>query len=518
MFERLKKDRWLLAVLVITVVFAAYWLKFSANAYGTFHEYDDLGLSAQNMYIDLNYPGLVHGLQLLVFGAHIAPDQLLLLPIFYLDQSALTLLVLQVIVISLTALAVFLVTRKLLGSARFGFLFFLAFILNPGVRGLLVFDYHAEAFIMLFYLLTFYFYVRLNKPLFFASLLLLLGTIEEAPFLAATLGVGLLLYEYFYAEKGSSSRSQKIKLAIIMIALSAIVYFAYSAITISLTHAYATSAYASMPVYLAVNTQTSGLFTTLAANSGGIGSSLSMLGNGYVLYGLAVALLIFGIAILFDPIITLVLASPFLVESILAQNFSFFFVWYQYFSYILGGIFVGAILGMMKAQKKRGQLAKLFERNFKNYDRAVAYSVAASVVAVALVLTLLYPSFIYSKNVNNLSQDFLFQVNSTQRAYYAQIDSLLQLVPGNASLAVPFFVTPHVANREYLEDTGFVMENWYFRPEYILVDLNLNVSLNAYAGVGGLINYTRNNTYDIYARNGTAILLRFNNSQPPSAS
>jgi hypothetical protein len=66
-----------------------------------------------------------------------------------------------------------------------------------------------------------------------------------------------------------------------------------------------------------------------------------------------------------------------------------------------------------------------------------------------------------------------------------------------------------VVDREYLEDTGSTMVQWYFKPEYILVDLNLNVSLNAYLNINELINYTNHTTYGVYARNGSAILLKY---------
>ncbi len=502
------KDKFLLAAMIITAIYAAYWMSYSLNAYNTFHDFDDLGIFAHNMYIDLNYPSLVPGLQFLIFGNHIAPDQLIVMLFFFLDQSAVTLLVIQVLVLSATVLTIFIVSRRLTGNQAISFLFFLAFVLNPGVAGMPIFDYHTEALIILFYVLSFYFYMRLNKLLFFVSLILLLCTIETAPYLGIALGAGLLIYTYFYGEK-DHTRSLRLKLAISAIVVSIIFVVLFDAISASLSSAYASGAYASLPTYLKVSAPVSGQLSQAATNAGSIFSDMASFGYGYIIYGIIAAFLLFGMVVLFDPLITLILASPFIAETFLVQNLSFLLVWNQYYSFVTGCVFAGAVLGLIKAQKKQGVFAGFLVKTFKDYEKAIFYMIAGSLLAVTIILLALWPTFVLSKNTNNISQDFFFQVSPQQHAYYGQLYSILALVPQNASLMVPFFVTPHVADREYLEDTGYTMEQWYFRPEYIVVDANLNVSLNAYSGLQQLVNYTENNTYTLYAKNGSALLLKY---------
>ncbi len=501
-------DAFLAAALIVTVIFAIYWMAFAANAYNTFHEYDDLGIFAHNMYLDINYPGIMGGaLQFLIFGNHIAPDQLLVLPFFYLDQSALTLLAVQVAVLSAAGLAVFITARRLLGNQKVAFMLFLAFILNPGVWGMLVYDYHTEAFIILFYVMAFYFFMTLNKKLFIVSLLLLLGTIEQGPFLGATLGMGMLFYSLLYAEK-DANRKPRIMLAASGIGISLLVFVIYNIISITLLGAYPTPAFAQLPPYLRVDAPIGSAVSQLASGGHALAAIPYLLVNPYSLYGITVALLLFGIAVFFDPLLTLIMAAPYLYEAYVVQNHYFLVVFNQYYGFVIGCVFAGAVIGLMRAQKKQGILGRLISRR-DNGGRTLTYLVMGSIGIVTVILLVLYPTFVVSKNTNNLTQDFLFQKGTVTQADSAQIDSMLALIPKNASLIAPFFVSSHVADREYFEDTGYTMVQWYFTPQYLLVDTNLNVSLNAYVGVAQLVNFSKNNTYAYYGRNGSAILFKY---------
>jgi hypothetical protein len=148
---------------------------------------------------------------------------------------------------------------------------------------------------------------------------------------------------------------------------------------------------------------------------------------------------------------------------------------------------------------------------------------------------LISPYFVLSKNVNNLGQDFLFNVNSTVKPQITALTSIVRLVPANASLMAPFFTMPHLAERQYFEQipptagdivpvsitsrnaTVYGMDVY---PQYILADFNPYISLNAFYGsqfqnfmniTGGKIvnnSIVFNGIYSIYAYNGTAVLLK----------
>ncbi len=126
---------------------AAYGVAFGFNAYGTFHDAEDLGDYAYNMNYYSNY-GVPTALQYLVFGNHMAPDQVALLLVYASLPSPLTLIVVQSLVLSLGGLASFFAARRALGSASLSLLFCFAFLANPGMHGILFFDYHAEFLIL----------------------------------------------------------------------------------------------------------------------------------------------------------------------------------------------------------------------------------------------------------------------------------------------------------------------------------------------------------------------------------
>ena len=175
-------DLWLALTVLFTVANFAYWAMFSINAYNTFHEYSDLGTFAYDMYYHIHYPNIVWGLQYLVYGNHVAPDLILMVPLYAVFQSPLTLLFIQAAVLSVTGFVLFLVARDLLKDSRMALLLAFAYFLNPGIHGMLMFDFHAESLIVLFYILTFYFYMRKELRMMVVSLLFLLGSMEVAPF------------------------------------------------------------------------------------------------------------------------------------------------------------------------------------------------------------------------------------------------------------------------------------------------------------------------------------------------
>ncbi len=503
-----RRDLYLCAALAMVVVSTLYWSAFAANAYATFHEYEDLGSYASSLYFDINYPSVVHGLQFLVFGNHISPDALLLMPFFYIDGSALTLLFVQAAVVSLAGLVAFAAARRATGSGAAGLLLCAAFLLDPGTHGITVFDFHVEMLLPLFVLMTFYFYVRVMRVPFVLSAALLLGVIEEAPFLGISLGLGLLVYELLNAD-GTGARRARLGMAAGLILLSAAALLAYQLYAGAVTQMYSAGAYPNLPPDLRYASSLAGVFSGLGSAAGASQSStLAQLGTSqgpYVYYALALALFGMGDAFAFAPLESLVLLSPWLAETSVVGNFEFVFIFNQYFSYARGGMAVAAILGMASMRGRRSVLARMLRRSF---GAAYAKPVLAASLSVVLVLLLLSPAFVYSKNVNNLAQDFLFQVSPQQRALYSQLYSVMDMVPANAPLMTQYFVMPHVFARRYYERSA--LSEYYFTPQYVIIEDNLNVSLNAFSiDYGGMQAFLANNSarYVVVARNGTAELL-----------
>ncbi len=115
--------KYLYAALALTLISAIYWTIFQINTYNTYRFTAEVGYAAFPMYYYIHYPNLVQGFQYLIFQQHIAVDQWLLMPFFYLFQSALTLMIAKAIITSLTGLLVFFIARNLLKNQFLGLLF-----------------------------------------------------------------------------------------------------------------------------------------------------------------------------------------------------------------------------------------------------------------------------------------------------------------------------------------------------------------------------------------------------------
>lgn len=530
----LLKNKYFLAALLAVIISITYWSAYAANSMSTYHQYADVGETAYDMYYHVNFPSALHGLQYLVFENHISPDQLLVLPFFAIAQSALTLLIIQAIVVSLTALVLFFIVRELLKSDKIALIFCVAFLVNPGVLGILVFDYHIEMMIPVFFLLSFYFLVKEKKFAYLISLLLLLGTVEEAPFIGIAFGVTMALYALLREKDGRVRRSWLIYSAV-AVGLAIVAFGFYSAVGGYLTHAYATGKYQTLPQLIRLRfipNQLGTIGAPLSQAGAAVGQYLAM--PGYLIYALLILFLGFGVAGLFDPLFAVLFVSPWLFEAFIVGNIEFVFVWNQYFAYGIAGAAVIAILAlrnMNDSQETKNLLS------FLKHRQKVGKYLAASVLVCALILFLLFPHFVYSKNINNLQQDLLFQISPGQRQQVEQLTSVISAIPKNASLMAPFFTMPQLFHRQYFElissspnQYTVVSRNstvaepedaMWFRPEYILADFNPYISLNAANGyqVQNFLNVTGgqitangtavfNGTYVVYAYNGSALLLK----------
>ncbi len=503
-----KLDVCLALAIVFTAASAAYWFMFSINSYNTFHEYEDLGGFVYDMYYHLHYPGIVGGLQYLVFGNHIAPDLLMMLPAYAVFQSPLTLVFIQALVLSITGFVLFFVARNLLKDGKLALLLATAYFLNPGIHSMLIFDFHPESLIILFYILTFYFYMKKKRGRMVISLLLLLGSMEVAPFLGVTLGLGLGLYEFLH-NRDKSVRRDNVRFALIITIISLVALITYNLIAAHLTSAYA-SEYAGVPSSLRVISFNSNVMNTLIGVLNGseqfAGMAYGMGGLYYIVTGLVIVFLGFGIASLLDPLTSIVLTSPWLVEVFVMGNLSFAMTANQYFSFALGSIIVATILSMKRMTEQR-KMRALFSSVF-----------ASSMIVFVVILTVMSPLFVRPEFAGNLGQSFMFQVNATQEKYYSELNYVISKISPNASLMAPYFTMPRLYARKYFEiipvgplnNTLSIYLPW-FTPQYILADFDRNASIDANTSnqYQNFIDQIRSNGgYVLYAKNGTAELYR----------
>jgi uncharacterized membrane protein len=502
----------LYAALILVAASICYWSAFAINAYYTFHSYWDVGIYAYDMYYHIHYPAIVHGLQYLSFGQHMAPDQLLVLPLFYLYQSSLTLMIVQAGVLSLAGLILFMIGRRILKSSFFGLLLCLAYLLNPGMHGMLLIDYHAEFLIIPFLLLTFYFFMQRRRTLFFLSLLLLLCTLETAAFVALALGIGLLVYEFRYdVREKAKLRNERIKLAWSIVLFSLVAMVLYGCAGSALGSGYANGAYPNLPPQLQVTNfgvvQISGITSSLQGQQP---AAAGWVPPGYTLYALCVVFLGFGIGALLIPEVTFILALPWLVEGFMLNRVTFFLIWYQYFSYVIGGAMIATVLAVLAVRQKSNRLTHLLGR-LKQQPEGAVYR---SLLVFSLVVFMVSPLFLISNAIDNPVQSFLFQTSTAQLSQIKQLYYVMGLIPPNASVVSAIPAISHLAERSELAPMG--ANSLWFKPQYLLVELNSTVgsppapesSFNQTAMDQKVL---AGADYYLYARNGSAELYRLAN-------
>jgi uncharacterized membrane protein len=503
-----KKDIFAILAILLVLTSMAYWAIYVTNSYSTFHEYIDVGESAQSMYYHIYYPGVVGGLQYLVFLNHISPDQLLVLPFFYLFQSPLTLLYMQEIVMSLTGLLIFYVARDILKDSRIALLLCATFLINPAMQGIIIYDYHPEFMIIPLAILLFYFYNKQSKPFFYLSLLLLLGVLELSPLVALFLCAGLFVHVAMH-EKESKDKKEKLKLAVYGIGLSLLALLFYYSVGAYLTTTYS-SASPQLPSYFKIQNFTSGPASGFAQVLSGTSPNLLSQGSSYTTYTYVSVFLFFGVIFIFDPIIALIVYIPWIAGTMFSANFDF--TWYYYAAYALGGGYVAAIIGLKLYEEKTGLVAKLLHEHSGVDYAKIKKLIVWSVLIMFLFFLETGSMMSINKNSEPYGSLFLGQNSYSMLSADAQLNSIIKLVPENATVLAEFAVFPHLTPRQYIEHTS----SMYFKPEYIIMDFNDSISTitsfdqNAFSN----FNYT---DYSVYAQNGTAILLKENEIPAPGA-
>ncbi|MFI5412845.1 MAG: DUF2079 domain-containing protein, partial [Candidatus Micrarchaeales archaeon] len=464
--EIVKRNINVFAVLAIifTLISMTYWSIYAIHNYNHFN--NDAREYATSFYYDAAYPNVAHGFQFLVFGNHIAPDQVLLVPIYYIFQSPLTLLIIQGLFFSLTGLLVFFVARDFLKIEILALVLCIAFLISPSSQEVISSWYYLEYLIAPFSILAFYYYTKLNKKLFYISTVLLLGTIEIAPLITAALGIGLIIREKIY-EKNTRLKKERIGLALNMLALAVVFLVLYNMIFYSLTSSYQ-AGYANLPPVLKVlpfptvplakgfvesSNFTDGFLTT--TNS----SSIIAHAQKNLLAGIINPFLTFGIGAVFNPIVTLIFTGPWIIGYLFISTVG----GNQFNAFFIAGSMIATITGMDIAIRKLRKVKQLRDRKI-----AIAF-ISSSTMSIVIFFYIFNSLLTYAAGPSQFNQQFLFQANATHDNVVNQLNSVLSLLPNNATVMADSLIYCHITSREYVEQPGY---DYYFVPEYIIVDFN----------------------------------------------
>ena len=190
-----KLPNWLLIIvaLYILLLFGASFIKYYFHLYNAY----DLAIYNQVFWNSANgdwFEASINPPSYL--GDHFEILLALFVPLYKIFPTPLTLLFLQTLFLALAAIPLYLIANKYL-SPIWTKLVVAAWLLNPFVHSINLFEYHSIAILPLFLFLLWYFFITNRGVYFFITLLLILLVREDAGITSASFGLLMLFSKRF---------------------------------------------------------------------------------------------------------------------------------------------------------------------------------------------------------------------------------------------------------------------------------------------------------------------------------
>lgn len=509
--KELLKDRYFQVLSVLCLIYVIYWVLYGNYQYSTFNDqWGDIGAFMYTMYQHIFCTNTVFGLQYLVFSNHVSPFLLLVLPFFAAYPSATILFTIQDIFLALTAIAVYFVCKDLLKSRRIGIVLAFAFLISPAVRGLTFFDFHEEAFVPLFYILSFYFFWKAERKYFVIAYSLMLSLFEPTIVIGLTLLLGLLLYELLYDRKTAADKAiyrKRIRLLAIGAAITILFGLFYLGLSSYLLNSYQSAPYSSVPPISRVIPYLS-LQINALTNSTAVQSvpENQLYIDYYGPIGAAVEFLGFGITSVVSPALSLILLSPWLGEVFIVNNVSFALPEAEYLGFFAGASAVSAIIGLLIIKEKRTFLSPWINFGSKRFELVfLSYTLLSTIII----------SYVILGGTSTVQSVLLINQSGIN---YTQIDNAIATIPASASVMAQASMAPHLysycsletppidtSSQRFSADTPTL---FWFKPDYIILDKNLpyyDLAVNNGAGFE-VFSYAKGNYTTEYNKSGIDIL------------
>jgi hypothetical protein len=235
-----------------------------------------------------------------------------------------------------------------------------------------------------------------------------------------------------------------------------------------------------------------------------------------ILIGLLFLLLGFGISSFADPILMIILISPWLFEVLILHNFNFASFYLDYYSFAIAGSAIAAVLGIkIIFEGKSFLFNKLILLRRMEKEKLVFH---------LIIILVLSTVFFY---ILSIPPSFPLISGSIYRNY-TQIQATLSKIPPNANVMLQSNIYPHLYYIDHLEFPPNTIYNesipggiynatlsfYWFKPNYVVIYPSKNVwfasynndfntsKFNIYTYMGS--NFTLYNSADgveIYRRN-----------------
>jgi uncharacterized membrane protein len=284
-----------------------------------------------------------------LFGIHFSPIFFLQAPVYLLYPHPETLLVLQSFALGLGAVPTYLIAKKYfsLGS-RWPLLLSFAYLVNPAILSLNIFDFHPEVYIPAFFLFTSYFYLKRNWKGTWLFVFLLLSTIEYAAILIVVFAAYYALKDIIWPRiKRKNTLDRRLLLNIVVLAAVSSIWLVLSFKIIAYFNPYLSIAsgqtenWSTLGATSLMDVPGKALLHPMQAVNAltydGISKMQFLIVSSISWIGLS----LFSLEFWF-------LGAPMLLLSLLSSSVNFYTVGGQYSSFLVGPITIGGILVVSK--------------------------------------------------------------------------------------------------------------------------------------------------------------------------
>jgi uncharacterized membrane protein len=468
-WEKTKENQYELIITFAIIVYTITLTWFTVSKHNTFSTYAwDLGIFDQGFWTTVNLDRVFYYTCELhlsesgsFFGIHFSPILFTIIPIYYMHQSAETLLFTQSLVLGLSALPIYRIAQLYHGKKTSCILACL-YLLNPALHGVNSYDFHVQAFLPLTLGYVLYYSLSRRWVSFIVAVNLALAVQEQVFYLMIAYSVFLTVLLY----KSSEQETQRNKILIIsLLLLTTLIWKLISGTVINYYNP-------DIPAHLRAGQH----YAVLGVNDPLEIPLYAITHPGKVLEALnyewynKVGYLL----CLFTPYlmtaaqlpIYLLPTAPWFVISLLSNYPPYYRIGFQYSAYVIPFIYTGFITGTNQLLNKR--------RN-EDIQRTI------KILAILSIITSLSISPLSPLTWGmHLSPAYEKPVATTRNQ---RLNQIIDMVPVNASILTQDNLFPHFSNRPdaYVmvpptyKDVKTWKEaiNWITRlePEYILIDL-----------------------------------------------
>jgi len=437
----------------------------------------DLGIFTQSLWTTL-YANkfLYHTCELFInpsgsfFGVHFSPILFFILPVYRLVTAPETLLVLQSFTLALAAVPIYRLTREYAGGRTSALVLAATYLMYPATQHVNWYDFHAQAFLPLFFAFTMYYIAKENWSKYFLFVFLSLMCEEHAAWITFAMGI-YIVWKYRTQVLSTLTRKKTLQNKYLNIALATIVissvwywFTLWQRNTFFPTNPAALEEFLGSPNFTLLGAkdpiQIPLLVITRPWNTI---QALAFDGHLKLLY----------LALLFGPLAffsfktpsALIPALPWFAFSLLSQTLAHHMLGHQYEAYVIAFIFVAAIFGLRKNYLETSTL-KSVKGSLK---KVVAFNIIFFLIASPLgpVVNIMYPDY----------------VNLGMSNHEQQLNEVLGMIPANASILTQDNIFTQVSHRleAYVVPNRFIdsgindlaisfVNETMDRVEYILVD------------------------------------------------